>query len=509
MKEEKYVDTGCIGKNWEKEYKRRLVSAEEAVKAVNSGDRVVFPTCAFSRVLGPALAARKDELHNVTVHAESALEADLGLFYQDDQRDDVFYLTTWHILDLARKAPAGTDARRTVYLPLTWSEMMKPFDERPKECPYTLDVVMVTVSPPDKRGFCSFGVDLWNARSYCRRAKKVVAQVDETAIRTGGSNHIHVSQIDYFVEATPEILTEKEQEEFLSKASPEVRNVFEPFIPRIKHRWKKLMVSMLPAMDVETVKMMLRSAQLSEWPAETEAIAGYVSELVKDGDTFEIGHGTYPGFLHQCGAFDDKHDLGIYTETVWPGFTRLIENGIVTGKRKNFRQGKVTASAFSSGDQEDFDYINNNPMFELFDAEYLIDIRNIAHVDNFVAINQAISVDLTGQINAESGLGGRMLTGCGGQPELHIGSVLSKGGRAITILPSTAFNGAISSIVPQFEQGTIVTIPRNWADYIVTEYGIGSLMGKDYRQRANELINIAHPDFREELKQEAKKLFYP
>jgi 4-hydroxybutyrate CoA-transferase len=148
-------------------------------------------------------------------------------------------------------------------------------------------------------------------------------------------------------------------------------------------------------------------------------------------------------------------------------------------------------------------------MFELFDAEYLIDIRNIAHVDNFVAINQAISVDLTGQINAESGLGGRMLTGCGGQPELHIGSVLSKGGRAITILPSTAFNGAISSIVPQFEQGTIVTIPRNWADYIVTEYGIGSLMGKDYRQRANELINIAHPDFREELKQEAKKLFYP
>ena len=171
--------------------------------------------------------------------------------------------------------------------------------------------------------------------------------------------------------------------------------------------------------------------------------------------------------------------------------------------------GKVTVSSFTGCDAEDFEIIDNNPIFEQYDSEYILDIRNIAKNDNFVAINTALSVDLTGQITVETGIGSRVINGHGGQPELHMGAIHSKGGRAITLLPSTAFDGAISRIVAELDQGAIVTIPRYFADYVVTEYGIASLMGKDCRQRAEALIAIAHPDFRAELKERAKELFYP
>ena len=248
---------------------------------------------------------------------------------------------------------------------------------------------------------------------------------------------------------------------------------------------------------------------LGEPPPEVPAIAHNVSQLVKDGDTIETGAGMPAVWMITCGAFDDKHDLGIYSEMGSPGFGTLTERGIVTGKYKTFHPGKVTVSAFSGCSGEDFAIIDNNPVFECYDAEYILDIRNISQNDNFVAINNAISVDLTGQINAETGIGARMINGHGGQPEMHIGAIHSKGGRALTLLPSTALDGAVSRIVPELDQGAVVTIPRYFADYVVTEYGVARLMGKDCRQRAEELIAVAHPDFRVELKKEAEKLFYP
>ncbi len=509
MKEEKLVSAACSGKNWQDDFKKKLVTAEQAVQSVKSGDRVIFPVCSYPRALGPALAARKNELHDVKIHADAALQIDLGDFFEDDQDDDIFALTTWYIHDLVRKAPAGTDARRTAYLPGTWSQMMKPFDERPGQCPYTIDVAMVSVSPPDKFGFCSFGANLWHSRSYCKRARTVIAQIDETVIRTSGTNHIHVSEIDCFVEATPELLTDAELKDILDKTPPKVRELVEPYIPLIADSRKKWIVSMLPAFNEEFARIMLSRMTLGEPPEEAKAIAGYVSELVRDGDTFNIGHGSMSAWMGACGAFDNKRDLGLYSEGVWSGFTSLVEGGIITGKYKNFRPGKVTASAFSQGHQKDIDYIDGNPIFESYDAEYLLDIRNVARNNNFIAINQGISVDLSGQINSESSLGGRMISGPGGQPELHMGGILSKGGRAVIVLSSTALNGSVSTIVPQFDPGMIVTIPRYFADYIVTEYGIASLMGRDCRQRAEELIAIAHPDFRNELKKDARKLFYP
>jgi len=509
MKELKLVEAKCIGKDWRDEYQRKLVSAEEAVKCVKSGDRVIAPLPNQPHLLGAALAARKDELRNVTLHSAHPLQGDFGMFFELGM-DEAFYNTVELFYgDFARAAPAGGDANRTVYWPATFSQMMKPFDERPEECPYKIDVVMVAVSPPDKDGFCSFGAHLWNKRSYCQRAKTVIAEVDETQIRTGGTNFIHVSEVDYFVEYSSPQLTDEEGEELLSQAAPEVRELIEPIIVKIEKGRRTSLIRAISALDLKMANGILTLLALGEPPPEMPAIAHYVSQLVKDGDTIETGVGMPAVWMITCGAFDDKHDLGIYSEMGSPGFGTLVERGIVTGKYKTFHPGKVTVCSFSGCDGEDLKIIENNPIFEQYDAEYILDIRNISQNDNFVAINNAISVDLTGQINSETGIGARIINGHGGQPEMHMGAILSKGGRAITLLPSTALDGAISRIVPQLDQGAIVTIPRYFADYVVTEYGIASLMGKDCRQRAEELISIAHPNFRAELRQQAKELFYP
>jgi len=189
-----------------------------------------------------------------------------------------------------------------------------------------------------------------------------------------------------------------------------------------------------------------------------------------------------------------------------PGLAKLVEAGVMNGGRKTLHPGKAVAVAWSGSDEEDLEIIAGNPKFEVYDPEYVLDLRTIAQNDNFYAINNALSVDLIGQINSESVFGPRMINGTGGQPEAHIGAILSRGGRAITLLPSTALEGAVSRVVAQHEAGSIVTLPRFFADTIVTEHGIARLMGKNHRQRAQELIAVAHPDFRAELRREAGRL---
>jgi 4-hydroxybutyrate CoA-transferase len=240
-----------------------------------------------------------------------------------------------------------------------------------------------------------------------------------------------------------------------------------------------------------------------------KAIADYVSQLIRDGDTFQIGTGYPSQLMVRMGAFDDKKDLGIYSEMAAPGFAELVQRGIVTGKYKTFHPGKVTVTGYTGSGPGEFDIIDGNPVFEAYDSEYVLDIRNISQNDNFVAINNAVAVDLTGQINVETGVGSRLLNGHGGLPEMHIGAILSKGGRALILLPSTAMENTVSRIVPQLDQGAVVTIPRYYTDYIITEYGIARLMGKNCRERAEALIQIAHPDFREMLQRAAIELFYP
>jgi 4-hydroxybutyrate CoA-transferase len=412
-----------------------------------------------------------------------------------------------YIGDFARHV---TDERRGTYLPSLYSLCFKEHDDkRPERRP--LDVALVTVTPPNKQGYCSFGAHMWTKRGLVRRAKTVLAEVDPILIKTYGDCFVHVSELDHIVEYDAPEVTREMVEEALEGLEParkaeymEIMDQAEdlrrlaPVLPTLK--------SLLEVVDPQTIKRFLG---ILEPPEVFRDMAGYLSEVVQDRDTIQIGVGEPSMFMTRLGAFDHKHDLGIHTELGSPQLAWLVDSGIATGRYKSIHKGKVVAIAWTGCTREDIDIIDDNPAFELYEPDYLLDIRTIAANENMVAINNAISVDLIGQIDSESVFGPRMINGSGGQPETHIGALLSRGGRAVTLLPSTALEGAVSRIVPMHEEGSIVTVPRYFADIVITEYGIARLWGKSHRQRAEELIAIAHPDFRAELRQQAQRLMWP
>jgi 4-hydroxybutyrate CoA-transferase len=321
-------------------------------------------------------------------------------------------------------------------------------------------VVLTEVSPPDEKGFCSFGQSVWNKKRQIREGKIVIAEVNKNLIRTYGDNFIHVSEIDYFVE-------------HISSGSA-------PAMGSLAGRTKRD-----PAPYLKDV-------------------AGYVSELINDGDTIQIGVGRTTEPLVLMGMLEGKHDIGYHSEATPPGVITLVKQGVINGSRKTINPGKVTVTSVGGGSKEEMEWAHNNPLFQLVEVDYLEDISVIAANDNMVAVNNALVIQLDGQITAES-IGRRLLSAAGGQTAFVVGALMSKGGRSITVLPSTS--RGLSRIVSTFEPGTVVTIPRNLADYVVTEYGIARLRGKPLKERAQELIAIAHPDFRTDLRKEAAELF--
>jgi 4-hydroxybutyrate CoA-transferase len=248
---------------------------------------------------------------------------------------------------------------------------------------------------------------------------------------------------------------------------------------------------------------------MADPPPEAEPIARYLRELIRDGDTIQIGTGEPSRGVARLGAFAGRKHLGIHTELGWPGLARMWREGVVDGSRKEIHRGKSVAAAWTGCDPNDLDIIDGNPHFELYDPEYVLHPRTLTRFDNFIAINNAITVDLLGQINAESVFGGRIINGTGGQPEMHLAGAFSPGGRAITLLPSTAMGGAVSRVQVQMDAGSLVTIPRFYADTVITEYGVARLWGKNHRQRAEEMIAVAHPDHRDELRAQARALWWP
>jgi len=438
--------------SWEEEYKRKLVTAEEAVSHIKSGDRVVFVQGNEPQALGLALAARLGDLENVTISVRTP-GRDFGWY--DPGWETSFSIEIGFPLPIVRQIIAE---RRCDIAIGSLGFVYNVEGTRPP------DVVMLELSTPDKHGYCSFGASVWTKLSELRGAKMVMAEVNKNLIRTYGENYVHISEIDYFVEHTPSGRTPGSTD-LLGRKTVE-------------------------AGEVE------------------KTIAGYVGTLIKDGDTLQIGVGSTSEWCARLGILDNKHDLGWHSETTPRGIIKLIREGVITGKYKTINTGKAVATACGGGTLEDMEWVNMNPKFELYPAEYVLDVRTIAAHDNMVAINTAVMVDLTGQISAES-IGTRLISAAGGQTAFAIGANLSKGGRNITVLPSTAADGKISRIKAVLDPGTVVTVPRIMADYIVTEYGIARLKGKTQRQRALEMINIAHPDFRAELKKEAEKLYWP
>ncbi|MEE9198497.1 MAG: acetyl-CoA hydrolase/transferase C-terminal domain-containing protein, partial [Dehalococcoidia bacterium] len=272
-------------------------------------------------------------------------------------------------------------------------------------------------------------------------------------------------------------------------------------------RWEVL--PGLCKLEVSRIRQYARMSGLAEPSEDARRIAGHLAELIRDGDTIQIGIGTPSGYMPRLGVFDGRRDLGWHSEMGARGVIKLMEAGVINGSRKTLNRGVAVFTGLMGCAPEEIAYAADNPLIEQRDSDYVVDIRTVAAHDNMVAINNAISIDLTGQINVETVFGARLWNGTGGQPELHMGAVLSDGGRAITLLRSTALGGTVSRIVSQHEEGSIVTIPRTFADIIVTEYGVAKLLGKSLRERARELTAIAHPDFRADLKKAAQKLYYP
>jgi len=437
--------------DWQEEYKRKLISAEEAANLVKSGDTISFSVGREARSVGLAIAARKEELRDVKVNVPSPGH-DFGWY--DSGWEESFPVT----ISLPTAAcQEMVDERRC---DLNFGSVI-PFVKDPEEPP---DILLTEVSPPDERGFCSFGASVWNKRREIKEAKLTIAEVNKNLIRTFGENYVQVSEIDYFVE--------------------------------------HVSLGGVPGMGTLAGRM----------PKEPEPyvkrIAENASELIKDRDTIQIGVGRTTEPLVRLGLFDGKHDLGFHSQATPPGVISLVREGVINGKYKNLHPGKVVVTSIGGSTREEMEWVSDNPLFLLVDVSYLEDIRIIAAHDNMVAINNALAVDLMGQVTAET-LGMRLLAVAGGQIPFVMGTWLSQGGRSITVLPSTAQGGTVSRIMPMLPPGTAVTLQRNCVDNVVTEYGIARLRGKTVRQRANELISIAHPDFRAELRTEAQKLYWP
>lgn len=440
--------------SWQEEYQRKLISAEEAAMLVKSGDLVAFTAGREAHAVGLAIAARLGDLTGVKVLAPSP-GYDFGWY--DPGWEAAFEITiSWP----TATAQDMLDERRCdINLPL-----IIPFgaDNVPP------NVLLTEVSMPDERGFCSFGASLWTKRQEIEAVRQqggtVIAEVNDRLIRTYGDNYVHVSEIDYFVEH----LSRKGQPGTGSLGGRVVKEP-EPYLK-----------------DIVT----------------------NVASLIRDGDCLQIGVGRTTEPMIRMGMLDGKQDLGFHSEATPPGVISLVREGVINGKRKTLLPERVVVTSIGGGSREDMQWINNNPLFYLVDLLWLEDIRIISQNDNMVAINNALAIDLTGQITAES-LGPRLISVAGGQIPFAFGALLSKGGRSITVLPSTAREGTVSRIMPHLPEGTAITLQRNIADLVVTEYGVAKLRNKTIRQRCEELIAVAHPDFRAELKRAARKLYWP
>lgn len=478
---------------WSEDYGSRLASADEAVSVIESGDRVVIPLTEQPLALVDALIARGPELSGVTV-CVSVPSFDVGRMLEAGFQVEIENF----IGPLGR--PYENDGTAP-YLPLGFSLTFKTQDDRP-ESSKPIDAVLVTAAPPNENGMVGFGHQPWFKRAYARRARRVIAEVNPGLIRTFGDCFLPVSAFDKLVEVQPLEATREGLLESISGLDEEKRLELESIIHQVHPNRLAPMASRFAIMDVGRIKTLLG---IDEPPSAAVAIAENVRKLVRHGSTIQVGVGTPSTYLPKLGVFDDKLDLGLHTELTVPGIAHLVDAGVINGRRKTIHKDKAVAVAWSGADDRDLAVIDGNPAFELYEPDYLLDPWRIAQNHQQVGINNALSVDLIGQINSESIFGGQMYNGIGGQPETHVGALYSPGGRAITLLYSTAADGAISRIVPRFDEGEIVTMPHFWSDTVVTEYGVAELAGRNHRERAEALISIAHPDFRAELRKDAAK----
>jgi len=413
-----------------------FTSAQEAVKAVQSGDRVyVHAASATPTILTNALTERASELSNVEFcHLHTYGEAK----YADIKYKDSFFVNSLFV---------GANVRHTLkqgngsYTPIFLSDMGKFMSKGDLK----IDVVLIQVSTPDQHGFVSLGTSIENLKSAISSAKVVIAQVNRNMPRTFGDSFLHVSDIHFLVEHD----------------SP-----------------------------MYTLEMGI--------PSEEETkIGSYIAELIEDKSCLQMGIGSIPNVV--LSNLKNHKGLGIHTEMFSDGIIPLVKSGVITGEHKGILKGKIV-STFVDGSQNLFDFINENPLIEMKSAGFTNNPYKIAKNDRMVSINSAIEVDVTGQVCADS-IGAKVFSGVGGQVDFIYGSSLSKGGKSIIALSSRT-NKGFNKIVPRLQVGAGVVTSRAHVDYIVTEYGVAKLAGKTIKDRVIAMVDIAHPDFREDIMRE-------
>jgi len=422
----------------------KVVSADVAVSKIKSGSRIFLGTgCGEPQYLINAMI-REPKLQDIMLY--QMLSSTLSRYIYDDSFLRRFSLKLFFVSSAIRKAAFEG---KIDYIPTYLSQIPRLFYSRR----IGLDVALIQVSPPDKFGYCSLGVSVDITRAGMANAKTVIAQVNPRMPKTWGDSFVHVDEIDYFVL----------HEEPIVEAPPSVKN--EEIVRRI---------------------------------------GLYISQLVDDGTTLQIGFGHLPdGILKYL---DNKKSLGIHTHVITDGFLPLFEKKVITNKKKNHIPGRAVAS-MCMGTERLYQYVDNNPIFYFRSSEYVNDPTVIAKNDNLVSISSALEVDLTGQVCTDS-MGHLFFSGIGDQVDFLRGAAMSKGGFSIIALPSTAKNGKVSRIVPHLSEGAGVATTRGDVNFIVTEYGIAELKGKGIYQRVMELAQIAHPKFREELIDMAKERHY-
>lgn len=437
--------------DYTQEYKQKLVSADEAVKVIKSGDWVDYGWCTGTPdALDKALAKRTDELKDVNLRGGILLKP-LAVFEREDAGEH-FTWNSWHMSGIERKY---INRGFSYYAPIRYSELPRYY----RDSTTPDDVAMFQVAPMDKHGYFNFGPNASHMMAVCETSKKVIVEVNKNMPRClgGFENSIHISDVDFIVEGEN------------------------------------------PAIG-----------ELGGGGAATEidqAVAKLIVDEIPNGACLQLGIGGMPNAVGSMIAESDLKDLGVHTEMYVDAFVDIARAGKINGSKKNidrFRQ----VYGFGAGTKKMYDYLDENPELMSAPVSYTNDIRSIAALDNFISINNCVDIDLFGQISSESS-GIKQISGAGGQLDFVLGAYLSNGGKSFICCSSTFTDkqGVMHSrIRPTLAEGSIVTDTRANTHYVVTEYGMVNLKGLSSWQKAEALISVAHPDFRDELIAEAEKM---
>jgi acyl-CoA hydrolase/GNAT superfamily N-acetyltransferase len=426
-------------------YPEKFVPENKVFNCIHRGAHLFIGTgCGEPQYLVSALADFVSSHPKAFFDAEVLHVWTLGVApYADDKFKQNFRHNSFFIGDNTRDA---VNTGLADYTPIFLSQVPELLQR--KYIP--IDVALVQTSMPDKNGYMSLGVSVDITKAAVENASVVISQVNSSMPRVHGDTFIHIKDVDFIVP----------HDEPLLEYKPEVSD--------------------------ELVRQ----------------IGKYVARIVEDGDTIQVGYGSIPDAI--LANLEGKKHLGVHTELVSDGIVSLMQKGVIDNSRKSQDRGKTVAT-FCMGTKETYEYINDNPSIEFRPIDYTNNPLNIARNRKMTAINSALQIDLTGQATAES-IGTMFYSGIGGQADFMRGAVLAPGGKTILALPSTAGDGEVSRILPSIQEGAGVTLTRGDVHYVVTEYGIAYLHGKNIRERAMELISIAHPKFRPSLVKEAKKL---